>query len=131
MMTARCKACWLKLALTGFQMRETDHDELRSLLPTCMQSSVPLAANRPTNLPWAPNRGQMIRLKGNSSSTSTVCLFATCPYLHALTFQSYLSQAPKTNAPANTVAAVSKVKIKTKRKDPSRKGNQHYQLVAK
>ena len=84
-MTARCKACWLKLALTGFQMRDSDHDELRSLLPTTMQGTVPLAANRPANLPWAPNRGQMIRLKGNTSSTSTVCLhiiFLSCfPYL--------------------------------------------------
>ena len=66
-MTARCKACWLKLALTGFQMRESDHDDLRKLLPASMQDAIPLARDRPTNLHWAPNRGQMIRMKPNSS----------------------------------------------------------------
>ena len=71
-MTARCKACWLKLALTGFQMRESDHDDLRKLLPTFMQDAIPLAVDRPTVVHWAPNRGQMIRMKSNSSSTPNV-----------------------------------------------------------
>ena len=71
-MTARCKACWLKLALTGFQMRDSDHDDLRKLLPTFMQDTIPLAVNRPTVVHWAPNRGQMIRMKSNSSSTPNV-----------------------------------------------------------
>lgn len=67
-MTSRCKACWLKLALTGFRMRESDHDDLRKLLPIDMKDLVPTAANRPEYLPWAPNRGQMIRIKRNSSA---------------------------------------------------------------
>lgn len=71
-MTARCKACWLKLALTGFQMREADHDDLRKLLPSSMQDAIPLAVDRPTVIHWAPNRGQMIRMKSNSSSTPNV-----------------------------------------------------------
>lgn len=73
-MTARCKACWLKLALTGFQMRECDHDDLRKLLPVSMQDGIPLAAQRPTTLHWAPNRGQMIRMKPNTSSIPNVRL---------------------------------------------------------
>lgn len=77
-MTARCKACWLKLALTGFQMREADHDDLRKLLPTSMQDAIPLAADRPTSLHWAPNRGQMIRMKHNSSSTPNVWYLIGC-----------------------------------------------------
>ena len=67
-MTSRCKACWLKLALTGFRMRECDHDELRNLLPSDMMSLVPTAANRPEALPWAPNRGQVIRMNQDSMS---------------------------------------------------------------
>lgn len=65
-MTARCKACWLKLALTGFKMRESDHDDLRRLLPASMQTAVPSAADRPESLHWAPNRGQIIRMKSTS-----------------------------------------------------------------
>jgi hypothetical protein len=67
-MTTRCKACWLKLALTGFRMRECDHDDLRRLLPADMMDLVPTAANRLENLPWAPNRGQIIRMKSNSET---------------------------------------------------------------
>ena len=74
-MTSRCKACWLKLALTGFHMRETDHDDLRKLLPVFMQEAIPLAVDRLATLPWAPNRGQMIRMKNNASAANTVCEF--------------------------------------------------------
>lgn len=85
-MTARCKACWLKLALTGFQMREADHDDLRKLLPTSMQDAIPLAADRPTSLHWAPNRGQMIRMKHNSTSAPNVCnyLIDPCHFIYGI-----------------------------------------------
>lgn len=74
-MTSRCKACWLKLALTGFHMREADHDDLRKLLPAFMQEAIPFAVDRLETLPWAPNRGQMIRMKNNSSTTPNVIEF--------------------------------------------------------
>lgn len=86
-MTARCKACWLKLALTGFQMREADHDDLRKLLPTFMQDAIPLAIDRPTVIHWAPNRGQMIRMKSNSSSTPNVTSYQISYFIYSFLFK--------------------------------------------
>lgn len=71
-MTSRCKACWLKLALTGFRMREADHDELRCLLPSPMQKLVPSADDRPEFLEWAPNRGQIIRMNSKSTPKNVI-----------------------------------------------------------
>ena len=82
MMTSRCKACWLKLALTGFRMREADHDELRSLLPSPMQKLIPVADDRPEFLDWAPNRGQIIRL--NKSTAKNVIYLPAVEILNLL-----------------------------------------------
>lgn len=55
-------------------MRETDHDDLRNLLPPFLQLAVPLAANRPDSLPWAPNRGQIIRMKTDAVPSNVMAI---------------------------------------------------------
>jgi hypothetical protein len=55
----RCQACWLKLCLIGYNLKDELYDQLRAALPSVIRSQLPAAAKRSQSQSLLPYRGEI------------------------------------------------------------------------